>query len=1268
MRGQVKRLVVVVALLMLTAVSIHSRNRFNVFTHSDFVGTVPLDSFYIKLDEYGISDLYTQNTDSASKYKNLCSLEVDFYAPHFYEWKYANGQWHHVGQQIPIGGGLTLWNAVRKSISGSMSAVNGDDLQGYVKNGNAVGRAVPSPVAPVNRDVQFVNPVVDTAGFMHTEFFKGTFYILRQAGIGTELSYDVKLLLADTTGEDTAVVAQMVFDNLRAQHHWRYACDTSIQKWSFYRYNDTLLAVFDGSDYTLYRTLGDTVPVPVHGDFCHTSTRTDLGYLENICYRDETDSVWCAIPYRFVKDIHRGDFDAPDQWQTFSTKVIALGVAADWFDFAYRVYWTGNDSLYLDSLFVYNDMGHAFDTLADLHKGEVADSIETWYDNHTYAKGNVNGVYLIDEPFGVEVQTFRRMNNVLGEVSNSGDYPTEQITTLGAFNGTNPDTLGGKYFDTYIYYSDADFFNFDLYPNFAFYSSSSEEDDYTNIQCMMEKNILHMEIAIERVQDIINGGISPMSYWVTLPTFDGWELRKPEYGPGYYKKMRMYTAEEMRAIVNLALAYGAKGIGYWEYLSRWASTQSYAPEDSLPPKPRSADLEALSSGGCTGLPDDWCTIPACSCSTTGSPPPSTGMVYYDNGDPMDLALWNAYKSINMYLDSMAYFFNNATWKSAGRWTDNLASMSVSFIDSIKTLTQYDSAFVQVAFFEKDTCDYAYIVNRRVMNDPPDVDSQTVRLFMEDGPGLYEVWDVYANSCDSVFDSAGVLIYDLYLDPGHAKLLRRNKIRDSNWFGTLTKDWTWTPGATINMVGDVTVYYGKKLTIQSNRVSVPAYYDSLGGGVDADKVEMWVYGTLRLEGGANNRIELGPDTAADSSWYGIMTLSYGEVFADNAYIKNAYLGLGLGEYGDDTVTNCRFENCFMYGLYAKGDKAFIYQDTFAITREITTGYGLYATGADLPSVISKCVFENPMRSMRLYNSDLTVDDCVFKEYDYHSSGSGGYPAISAAYSDGSIDNCEFNNSVKGVYVENGADISIDGCEFVSDSAHGSDEDPFMYIAIHGTPTASSCKVRNSCFKPSKFRYVLTDSTVFDLGIVDSDSGLNTFHVNLVPKRPPSGPPWWDYPGEAVDNTSGSGIEAEGNWWDNDALIYWISGTVDTTPSLSQVTYGCQYTGGNPPKIAGGVSTDEPLPNRFTVRQNYPNPFNPITIIGFDLPERVKVNLEVYNVLGQRVITLADREMDAGVYNIEWDGSDEQGKPVATGVYLYKLAAGDFVETRKMMLIK
>jgi hypothetical protein len=100
----------------------------------------------------------------------------------------------------------------------------------------------------------------------------------------------------------------------------------------------------------------------------------------------------------------------------------------------------------------------------------------------------------------------------------------------------------------------------------------------------------------------------------------------------------------------------------------------------------------------------------------------------------------------------------------------------------------------------------------------------------------------------------------------------------------------------------------------------------------------------------------------------------------------------------------------------------------------------------------------------------------------------------------------------------------------------------------------------------------------------------------------------------------------------------------------------------------VGEKETLPEKFVLLQNYPNPFNPITNIEFMIPEPAHVRIEIFNVLGEKIVTLVDQKLGAGYKIVEWDGKDDQGREVSTGIYFYKLKAGDFTQTKKMVLLK
>jgi hypothetical protein len=94
----------------------------------------------------------------------------------------------------------------------------------------------------------------------------------------------------------------------------------------------------------------------------------------------------------------------------------------------------------------------------------------------------------------------------------------------------------------------------------------------------------------------------------------------------------------------------------------------------------------------------------------------------------------------------------------------------------------------------------------------------------------------------------------------------------------------------------------------------------------------------------------------------------------------------------------------------------------------------------------------------------------------------------------------------------------------------------------------------------------------------------------------------------------------------------------------------------------------LPETFTLYQNYPNPFNPITSLRYDLPERVQVTLTIYDMLGKQITQLVNSTQESGIKIVQWDATDNMGRPVSAGVYLYQIKAVEFVQTKKMVLLR
>ena len=108
----------------------------------------------------------------------------------------------------------------------------------------------------------------------------------------------------------------------------------------------------------------------------------------------------------------------------------------------------------------------------------------------------------------------------------------------------------------------------------------------------------------------------------------------------------------------------------------------------------------------------------------------------------------------------------------------------------------------------------------------------------------------------------------------------------------------------------------------------------------------------------------------------------------------------------------------------------------------------------------------------------------------------------------------------------------------------------------------------------------------------------------------------------------------------------------------------------PIVVQVVSTEPEhfIPEEFSLRQNYPNPFNPVTTLRYDIPENSHVTITIYDMLGRQVKTLINQTQDAGYRSIIWDATNDYGKPVSAGLYLYQIQAGEYMQTKKMVLLK
>ena len=124
-----------------------------------------------------------------------------------------------------------------------------------------------------------------------------------------------------------------------------------------------------------------------------------------------------------------------------------------------------------------------------------------------------------------------------------------------------------------------------------------------------------------------------------------------------------------------------------------------------------------------------------------------------------------------------------------------------------------------------------------------------------------------------------------------------------------------------------------------------------------------------------------------------------------------------------------------------------------------------------------------------------------------------------------------------------------------------------------------------------------------------------------------------------------------------------GAVGIYPLLGDARFSVQ--------VSYGLLDNAPvkvIPKDYALSPVYPNPFNPTTKIRYDIPEASVVTLSIYNLMGKEVRTLTNSEQKAGFKNVQWNATNDQGKPVPAGVYIYSIQAGEFRQTKKMILLK
>jgi hypothetical protein len=288
----------------------------------------------------------------------------------------------------------------------------------------------------------------------------------------------------------------------------------------------------------------------------------------------------------------------------------------------------------------------------------------------------------------------------------------------------------------------------------------------------------------------------------------------------------------------------------------------------------------------------------------------------------------------------------------------------------------------------------------------------------------------------------------------------------------------------------------------------------------------------------------------------------------------------------------------------------------------------------------------------YRSPYVVDNLILNNSG--TKGAGVFCRHSNAYLVGNIISNNMGLNGGGLYIEN-CGPKVFNNVFYSNSADSSAGG--LYLGSAATPNISNSIIRNNnaptnpeIFVNSGNRFSLNYSNISGgwqgVGNVDIDPlfrsvGNSDFHLVSI---------------ACGDSANSPCIDL------GDPILFDTLLTCDWGLGIERSDMGA-YGGGRVSQLDVNDNTSPSLPLTFSLSQNYPNPFNPATTIKYDLPSPCRVRIDIYDILGRRVATLADEEQVAGAHQVIWNASDK-----SSGIYFYRIQAGEYVETKKMMLMK
>ncbi len=627
---------------------------------------------------------------------------------------------------------------------------------------------------------------------------------------------------------------------------------------------------------------------------------------------------------------------------------------------------------------------------------------------------------------------------------------------------------------------------------------------------------------------------------------------------------------------------------------------------------------------------------------------NAGLYDTTSAQGLKIDLFNELKNnINPYIKAIDSTYLLLSWDRAFCIAPDSAVASGSWISSISTWSPPDTAnpdtgWYHVGQYTEGSAKYLMLVNRACSqgeNDPTAAPSVTATVRFDPsalGLGNYVYIIDLADSLrlagadtgwvgipDTTYSAAlnGAIPFTTVLGPGEGRLYKIVGTTEKVLAGNINTNYTYQ--GVIGLTADASIPSNETMKIKGPAIIYP---DS--------STKLIVQGTLNATGYSADSVIFKPfESTSPGYWEGIYVDEAATADLELCSLNYSERGIELRPGAEAAVSKSKISNSSESGIYNyKG-----YLDLANSTIAYNGAYGLYGyLAAD--SVYNTRFIDNEVYGVKIYGTTLSTDS-TFILYDTLSCVP--FPAQYGIY----VENNDYvrihgskvsSYDQGGIYLKN-SDAFIDSCDFSSNINYG------LYAANNALP-----KIRRSVFNSLDTGVKAGTGAIPDLG-VSPDSGKCSFDPNL------------NYYVHFTNSLfmGPDTLWAEYNWW----------GTTVPRTSKFHTDYAERIIDWEPILTSAPKLQLEPqVPLLYSLNQNYPNPFNPTTAISFALDKPGYTVVSIYNLLGQIVTILKSEHMNAGEYQIIWDGRNDSGVSVSSGVYLYTLASGDRFDSKKMLLLR